>query len=90
VDHVQRTFRSYPRSFPGWVRIETRAGEVLEAELEDQRGGPENPMAVDEVRAKFRANAALALGDARVLELERAVLSLDDEADLRCLAALRG
>ena len=30
-----------------------------------QKGGPENPMSADEVRAKFRENASLALGDAR-------------------------
>ncbi len=35
---------------------------VLERELAHQRGGPENPMGVDEVASKFRANAALALG----------------------------
>ena len=90
VEHVQRAFPTYPRSFPGWVRIETRAGAVLELELEHQRGGPENPMSVDEVRAKFRANAALALDAASIDELEAALLSLDEQDDLtRAFAPLR-
>ncbi len=57
VEHVRRAFPTYPRSFPGWVRIETRSGEVLELELAHQRGGPENPMARGRGAAKFRANA---------------------------------
>jgi 2-methylcitrate dehydratase PrpD len=89
VEHVHRPFPTYPRSFPGWVRIETRAGEVLEAELAHQRGGPENPMAADEVRAKFRANAAMALDEASVRALEGAVCSLDEQPDLRCLLRIR-
>jgi 2-methylcitrate dehydratase PrpD len=82
VEHVRRPFPTYPRSFPGWVRIETHAGAVLELELEHQRGGPENPMSVDEVTGKFRANASLALDAAAVAELEAALLSLDEQDDL--------
>jgi hypothetical protein len=36
-----------------------RDGRVLEADLPHQRGGPENPISADEVRAKFRENAGL-------------------------------
>jgi 2-methylcitrate dehydratase PrpD len=90
VDYVQRDFPTYPQSFPGWVRLETRAGEVFERELAHQRGGPENPMDVEAVAAKFRRNAALALGEESVAALERAILSLEQHDDLaRCLAPLR-
>ena len=90
VEHVRRPFPTYPQSFPGWVRLETRTGLVLERELAHQRGGPENPMGVDEVASKFRANAALALADDAVLALESAVLALEQQHDLaRCLAPLR-
>jgi 2-methylcitrate dehydratase PrpD len=90
VDHVARAFPTYPRSFPGWVRIETRAGGVLERELEHQRGGPDNPMSAEEVVAKFRANAALALDADSIATLERAMLSLEQQHDLAaCFAPLR-
>ena len=51
-----------------------RDGRTLEADVPNQLGGPENPMSADEVRAKFRENAALALGDAELEALEEAVL----------------
>jgi 2-methylcitrate dehydratase PrpD len=90
VEHVQRPFPTYPRSFPGWVRIETRAGAVLERELEHQRGGPENPMSVDEVTAKFRQNASRALDAASIAGLQEALLSLESQDDLaRLFAPLR-
>jgi 2-methylcitrate dehydratase PrpD len=90
VQHVQRDFPTYPQSFPGWVRIESRAGDVLELELPHQRGGPENPMSEREVVAKFRANAALALGEDDVRELEHALLELEELDDLvAALAPLR-
>jgi len=90
VEHVPGAFPTYPRSFPGRVRIETRAGARLERELEHQRGGPENPMGLAEVVAKYRQNAALALGDGAVSELERAVLALGQDGDLAsALAPLR-
>jgi hypothetical protein len=47
-------------------------------------------MSVDEVRAKFRANAALALDAASIDELEATLLSLDEQHDLqRAFAPLR-
>ena len=90
VERVQRDFATYPRSFPGWVRIETRAGAVLELELPHQRGGPDNPMGENEVVAKFRENAGLALDAGSVGELETALLALESQDDLAaCLAPLR-
>lgn len=90
VEHVRRAFPSYPRSFPGWVRIETRSGAVLELELEHQRGGPENPLSNAEVAAKFRANAGLALTAESIDQLESALLSLEQQDDLtRVFAPLR-
>ncbi len=63
---------------------------MLELELAHQRGGPENPMGDDEVVAKFRANAALALDAGSVGELESALLALESQDDLAaCLAPLR-
>ena len=90
VDYVRRDFPTYPQSFPGWVRLETRSGDVFERELAHQRGGPENPMDVEAVAAKFRRNAALAIGEESIAALEDAILALEQHDDLaRCLAPLR-
>lgn len=76
-------FATFPKAFPGGARIALRDGRVLEAELLYQRGGPENPMSAEEVRAKFQANARLALGEESVERLERAVLALEGIDDAR-------
>jgi 2-methylcitrate dehydratase PrpD len=85
VRYETKEYPTYPAAFPGGVRIELRNGRVLEAELPHQRGGPENPLSDDEVRAKFRENAGLALSGEAVDALEQAILSLerlDDVAGL--------
>jgi 2-methylcitrate dehydratase PrpD len=83
VRHETREYDSYPAAFPGGVRIRTTDGRTLEADLPYQRGGPENPMSVDEVRAKFRENASLALEGTAVERLEEAVLTLEEHDDVR-------
>jgi 2-methylcitrate dehydratase PrpD len=83
VRHEAREYDSYPAAFPGGVRIRTTDGRTIEADLPYQRGGPENPMTADEVRAKFRENASLALGDAAITALEETVLTIDGRSDVR-------
>ena len=46
-----------------------------------------NPMTAEEVRAKFRQNASLALGDEEVSALEDAVLGLEERRDVRGVMA---
>ena len=87
VRYEVKDYPTYPAAFPGGVRITTRDGRTLEADLSHQRGGPENPMSADEVRAKFRENAALALDDAGVEALEEAILTLEDQDDLHSVLA---
>jgi 2-methylcitrate dehydratase PrpD len=82
VSHEPRTFATYPESFPGSARIRLTTGEELACELAHQKGGPENPISSDEVRAKFRGNAELALDASEVEELEAAILSFEDHADV--------
>jgi 2-methylcitrate dehydratase PrpD len=83
VRHESREYESYPAAFPGGIRIRTTDGRTFEADLPHQRGAPENPMTADEVRAKFRENASLALADAELEALERAVLSVEERDDVR-------
>jgi 2-methylcitrate dehydratase PrpD len=83
VRYEPREYDSYPAAFPGGVRITTTDGRTLEADFPHQRGAPENPMTADEVLAKFRQNASLALGEAALETLEEAVLSLEEQEDVR-------
>jgi 2-methylcitrate dehydratase PrpD len=82
VRYATKEYDTYPGAFPGGVRITMRDGQVHEAELPHQRGGPENPLSADEVRAKFRENAGLALAPDVVESLEAAILSLEQLDDV--------
>jgi 2-methylcitrate dehydratase PrpD len=89
VRYETKEYPTYPQAFPGGVRITLTDGSVLEADFPHQQGGPENPLSDDEVVAKYRGNATLALPDSAVDALERAILELDDEEDLgRALAPI--
>jgi 2-methylcitrate dehydratase PrpD len=70
ISYEVADFASYPGAFPGTVRAGSH--EVV---VEHQPGSPGAPLADDDVVAKFRANAALALEDPAALE--RALLGLD-------------
>ena len=87
VRYEVKDYPSYPAAFPGGVRITTRDGRTVEADLEHQRGGPENPMTPDEVREKYRENASLALDETAAAALEEAVLALEEQNDLRAALA---
>ncbi|HKP19640.1 MAG TPA: MmgE/PrpD family protein [Gaiellaceae bacterium] len=85
VRYETKAYPTYPEAFPGGVRVTMRDGRVLEAELPHQRGGPGNPLTADEVRAKFRENASLALDEACVDSLESAILKLEQLDNVRGL-----
>jgi 2-methylcitrate dehydratase PrpD len=87
VTHEPRTFDTYPEAFPGAARVTLASGETLERVLPFQKGAPENPWRADDVLAKYRANAGLALDADAAAELEEAILTLDEQADVT--AALR-
>lgn len=82
VRYETKEYDTYPAAFPGGVRITMRDGTVHEADLPYQRGGPENPLSADEVRAKFRENAGLALDGSAVESLESAILSIEQLDDV--------
>ena len=76
-------FPTFPKAFPGAARLRLVDGQVLEAELPYQRGGPENPLGDADVCAKFRANARLAIGQDDAARLERQILTLETQPDVR-------
>jgi 2-methylcitrate dehydratase PrpD len=83
VRYEVKDFQTFPRALPGGVRIRTRDGRTLEAELPYQRGGPDNPMTAEQVREKFRANASLAISGDDVDALEETIMTLERCGDLR-------
>jgi 2-methylcitrate dehydratase PrpD len=82
VEYETKEYASFPQAFPGGVRIRLADGSELAADLPYQKGGPENPLSADEVKAKFRGNAALALAAGDVDALEQAVLRVETLTDL--------
>ena len=87
VRYETKEYPTYPQAFPGGVRIKTAGGDVLEAELQYQRGGPDNPMSRDDVLAKYRENSATVLGAGPMQALEAAVLSIDGIDDVQAVLA---
>src|SRR5207249_3968651 len=70
VAYEVKAYAPAPEGFSGGVRVQTRDGRTLEAELRHQRGGSENPMTVDDVVEKYRANALLGLDESDVSRIE--------------------
>ena len=79
---------TFPRGFPGWVRLRLADGRTLEAREPDGRGGTARPLPEAAIVDKFRANASRVLPAARVVALERAALALDTLGDVRMLMQL--
>jgi 2-methylcitrate dehydratase PrpD len=80
----------FPRTFPGWVEAKLADGRTLVERLDVNRGHPDNPLALEQVAAKFRDNAADALGDAgvgRVIALVRSLPTTAPAELARALAA---
>ena len=91
VRYETREYATYPQAFPGATLVRLADGTQLEADYPYQKGGPENPLSNDEVRAKFRENAGLALAAPAVEALEEAILTLERQDDLAAaLAPLAG
>jgi 2-methylcitrate dehydratase PrpD len=82
VEYEVREYAPTPDAFAGGVRVHTRDGRTLEAELRHQRGGSENPMGFEDVVGKYRSNALLGLAEADVARLEAALLALEGERSL--------
>jgi 2-methylcitrate dehydratase PrpD len=82
VSYQVGSFDTYPEALPGAITIRTRLGETLSATVPFQRGGPDNPMSHEDVRAKFAQTASLALPSDCVQRLAETILSLDEQDDL--------
>lgn len=71
-----------------FLDVELTDGRVLAKHVATARGDYKNPLSEEEVRAKFRGTAGLAMPSARVEELEQSILNVADSSSLGDLAAL--
>lgn len=78
----------YPRQFVGDVTVRLTDGRVLHAHQDHPRGGAASPLTGDELEAKFRGNARLALPEAAIDPFIDAVRQLAKAPDLG--AVVRG
>jgi 2-methylcitrate dehydratase PrpD len=77
VRYETRDYPTYPQAFPGGAVVTLADGTAFAADFAHQKGGPENPLTADEVRAKYRENASFALTDDAAARLEEAVLAIE-------------
>ncbi|MGH7265920.1 MAG: MmgE/PrpD family protein, partial [Candidatus Rokuibacteriota bacterium] len=77
----------YPRRFVGHVRATLADGRVVEETQDHPRGGPDFPMSPDELEAKFRGNAGVALPAEGVSRAVAHVSRLDTAPDVTGLVA---
>jgi 2-methylcitrate dehydratase PrpD len=75
----------YPRRHAAELKVTTHDGRSFSRSEAANRGGPEIPMRSDEVRHKFRANAARSLPPDQVQALERSILGLESLPDTRTI-----
>ncbi len=67
----------YPRHFSGHVKIRLEDGTILEENQTHPRGGLEEPLPSEEIAAKFRANARMALSAEGAERVINAVKNLE-------------
>ncbi|PSC05467.1 MmgE/PrpD family protein [Alsobacter soli] len=81
----------FPQAFEAEIVCVTADGQTRTVRIDDVYGNRNRPAGDAAVRAKFRANAGLALSAESVAALEAAIDHLDEAPDLRAVtAALRG
>jgi 2-methylcitrate dehydratase PrpD len=86
VTYVIDPDNEYPANYTGHVRVTCIDGRVLEARQGCLRGGVREPMTLDELKAKYRANTGFAgLGQQAAEHLLAALLDLPNRSDLTFL-----
>ncbi len=88
VRYVVDDTLEYPRHFSGHVTVTLADGRVLEENQAHPRGGLEDPIPREEVEAKFRANAVLAIPAAAADATVERMARLDSLPDVASLASL--
>ena len=82
---------NFPRRWPAAVEIRLGNGQTVSRRIESPTGEPENPVSRDGLIAKFTSLASSVISADAARELAERVLRLEDERNLRAVAAvLRG
>jgi 2-methylcitrate dehydratase PrpD len=66
----------FPNQFPAVLRVALTDGTRREVRVDVNRGGPENPLSVEDLATKFRINASPALDDRRSAAVSAAASAL--------------
>jgi 2-methylcitrate dehydratase PrpD len=74
---------AFPQRFEAELKVVFADGQAQRCRIDDVFGGASRPASAAEVKAKFRANAALCLDAAAVANLEEAVETLDQQSSAR-------
>ncbi|GAA4055119.1 hypothetical protein GCM10022214_02770 [Actinomadura miaoliensis] len=78
----------FTHQFPAVLRVRTRSGSVLEERVDANRGGPGNPLSVEELATKFRLNASRRAPAERADAIIELTYGLAEVNDLRSLTSL--
>lgn len=70
----------------GRVVVETTRGDRYEHFVAERLGSPERPLSDEQIREKFRTNAAALMSDAAVTRLEKLIDELEDLQDVSVVA----
>jgi 2-methylcitrate dehydratase PrpD len=70
--------RIFPNQFPAVLRVRLKNGEVREARILHNRGGPENPLSEEDLSAKFRANAEMSISEVQAKALQESLEVLEE------------
>lgn len=75
------------KTFRGWIVVTTRDGRRIERIESSNRGSPDHPLSPEEVRQKFRSNAATRIQPNAAFDIERFVDDLEREPSMDALLA---
>lgn len=79
--------RIFPNQFPAVLRVRLKDGQVREARINANWGGPEHPLSDAELDMKFRLNAGRTLSSEQVDRLRQVVYALETDGSVEQVLA---
>ena len=78
----------FPKTFPGWVDATLTDGRRIVERIEINAGHPDNPLSIEDVRAKFTSNTVSAMGHAGAKRLAALIMALPETSAVDLSGAL--